>query len=91
LKVIGDAVVAFLELMETEGRSLRSSFIKILIGIVLVLIAGIILVGGFAFLLWSVYLYLKLVVNPPTAALMTSAVILILGGALLWSATKLNR
>ncbi|HEC19127.1 MAG TPA: hypothetical protein ENI97_07250 [Gammaproteobacteria bacterium] len=75
---ISDLVIAFLDLLEAEGRSLRDATLRLGWGLAFVLLAMLIGLVGVGFFLWGVYQYTAIWLNPPAAALLMSLLALIL-------------
>jgi hypothetical protein len=91
LSAVADLVIALVELLEAEGRALRRALLGAGIGLGLVCAATVVGLSGLGLCLWSAYLYLGTLLNPPLAALATGALTLCLCGGLLWLALRLNR
>ncbi len=90
LERITDYALAFLGLLEAEGRSARRNIVAA--GTKLALSAGgaLLLTAAFALFGWSLYLVLTPVWGRAGAALACGALLLILGGGLLWFANRKN-
>lgn len=75
---ISDLVIAFLDLLEAEGRSLRDATLRLGWGLAFVQLAMLIGLVAVGFFLWGIYLYAAAWVSPAAAALLTSLLALIL-------------
>ena len=92
MKALADVAIALADLVEAEGRSLRGSMIKIVIGVILVMAGGLAILGSLAMLIWSLYLFLlQLGLGAALAALLDAAAVLSIGGGMIWGAIRLNR
>ena len=88
---ISDLVIAFLDLLEAEGRQLRRSALDLGLSLGVVVLAMV--VGGVAvgFFLWGVYQLLLTWFAPPVTAFLMSLLALVLALVLLGIARWLNR
>jgi len=88
---ISDLVIAFLDLLEAEGRQLRQSALDLGLSLGVVVLAMV--VGGVAvgFFLWGVYQVLLTWFTPPVTAFFMSLLALVLALMLLGVARWLNR
>ncbi len=88
---ISDLVIAFLDLLEAEGRQLRQSAMDLGLSLGVVVLAMV--VGGVAvgFFLWGVYQLLLTWFTPPVTAFLMSLLALVLALVLLGIARWLNR
>ena len=75
---ISDMVIAFLDLLEAEGRSLREATLRLGLGLSFVLLAVLIGLVAVGFFLWGIYQYTAAWLNPAAAALLMSLLALIL-------------
>lgn len=75
---ISDLVIAFLDLLEAEGRSLRDASLRLGWGLAFVLLAMLIGLVAVGFFLWGIYLYTAAWLNPAAAALLMSLLALVL-------------
>jgi hypothetical protein len=91
LRALVELIIAFLELLEAEARALRSGSFRLGLSLALLGTAGTLALGGVALMLWAIYLYLAIVLSPPTATLITGIVTLLVAGGLVWSARRLSR
>jgi hypothetical protein len=91
LKVLAELIIALLELLEAEARALRSGSFRLGLSLALLGTAGTLTLGGVGLILWALYLYLAILLNPPTATLITGVVTLLVSGGLVWSARRLSR
>ncbi len=88
---ISDLVIAFFDLVEAEGRTLRHMTIRVGIGLSCVIIAMLIGIAAVAFFLWAVYQLILIWLSPPVAALLMSLLALTLALATLGVAKWLTR
>lgn len=88
---VTEIVLAFMDLMEAEARALRQGTARLVLSLVILAVVGILLVTGFGFLVWSLYLYLRLVAEAPLSALLAGLLTFVLAGVLLWNAKRLVR
>jgi hypothetical protein len=91
LRALVELIIAFLELLEAEARALRSGSFRLGLSLALLGTAGTLALGGVSLMLWAIYLYLAIVLSPPTATLITGIVTLLVAGGLVWSARRLSR
>jgi hypothetical protein len=91
LRALAELIIAFLELLEAEARALRSGSFRLGLSLALLGTAGTLALGGVALILWALYLYLAIILSPPTATLITGMVTLLVAGGLVWSARRLSR
>ena len=75
---ISDLVIAFLDLLEAEGRSLRDATLRLGWGLSFVLLAMLIGLVAVMFFLWGLYQYAAAWLNPAAAALLMSLLALVL-------------
>lgn len=88
---ISDLVIAFFDLVEAEGRTLRQATMKVGVGLSCVIIAMLIGIVAVAFFLWGVYQLILVWVSPPVAALLMSLLALVLAMITLGVAKWLTR
>jgi hypothetical protein len=65
--------------------------VRLAIALALVTVATLLLIGAFAFLVWSLYLFLTPYFEPAGTALVTGILVLLLSGVVLWGAKGLSR
>jgi uncharacterized membrane protein YcjF (UPF0283 family) len=88
---LSDLVIALLDLLEAEGRALRSAVLRVGLGLGLLMVAiGMVLVS-LAFLLWSAYQFVALWYGPTVAALVMSMLALLIALLILYLVKWLNR
>ncbi|RMG38747.1 MAG: hypothetical protein D6720_00690 [Gammaproteobacteria bacterium] len=75
---ISDLVIAFLDLLEAEGRTLREQTMRVGWGLAFVLMTMLIALVGLGFLLWGAYQYAAAWLGAPAAALLMALLALIL-------------
>lgn len=81
-------VLALLSLLEAEGRSARRNIVATGTKLAIVVGGALLLTAAFALFGWSLYLVLVPVWGQAGAALAYGALLLVLGGGLLWYANK---
>jgi len=91
LRALAELLIAFLELLEAEARALRSGAFRLGLSLALLGTAGTLALASVALIMWALYLYLAIILSPPTATLITGMVTLLVAGALVWSARRLSR
>ena len=91
MRGLTELIIALLELLEAEARALRSGSFRLGLSLALLATAGTLMVVGVALILRALYLYLAIVLSPPTATLITGVVTLLVSGGLVWSARRLSR
>jgi hypothetical protein len=91
LRALAELIIAFLELLEAEARALRPGSFRLGLSLALLGTAGTLALGGVALILRALYLYLAIILSPPTATLITGMVTLLVAGGLVWSARRLSR
>ena len=91
MRALAELIIAFLELLEAEARALRSGSFRLGLSLALLGTAGTLALGGVALILRALYLYLAIILSPPTATLITGMVTLLVAGGLVWSARRLSR
>jgi hypothetical protein len=91
LRALAELLIAFLELLEAEARALRSGAFRLGLSLALLGTAGTLALAGVALIMWALYLYLAIILSPPTATLITGMVTLLVAGVLVWSARRLSR
>jgi hypothetical protein len=91
LRGLAELIIALLELLEAEARAFRNGLFRLILSLALLGTAGTLTLGGLGLILWAVYLYLAILLSPPTATLLTGIVTLLVSGGLVWSARRLNR
>jgi len=75
---LSDIVIAFLDLMEAEGRTLKEATMRVGWGMAFILLAAIFILIASSFLLWGIYEQLIIVTNASTAAMLISLAAIIL-------------
>jgi hypothetical protein len=91
LRALVDTVLAFLDVLEAEGRAAKRGAIRLTIAAGLVAIALLVALFGLCLLLRALYLSLAITMTPAVAALLAGLIALLLSGGLLWIATRVNR
>ena len=78
MKAIADFIIAFLDLLEAEGRTLRRAVMRVGWGLACILIASLLALASAGFFLMGIYLHFAAQFSPPTAALLVSLVTVVL-------------
>lgn len=91
MRALAELLIAFLELLEAEVRALRSGTFRLGLSLALLGTAGTLAVVGVSLIMRALYLYLAMVLSPPTATLITGMATLLVAGVLIWSAGRLSR
>lgn len=91
MRALAELLIAFLELLEAEARALRSGAFRLGLSLALLGTAGTLALASVALIMWALYLYLAIILSPPTATLITGMVTLLVAGVLVWSARRLSR
>ena len=82
-------MVRCVDLIEAEGRSLRASTLKVGLTVTLMIVSATLAVAGVGLALWAMYMWIAAMLGPAAGVAIVAMVILILAGALAWSAHKL--
>lgn len=88
METLTEFIIRLVELVEAEARSLRAGFLRLGVGVVVLLVAGALLISGVGLLSWASYLQLTLFVSPAGAAGIVGVGLLLLAGGLIWVAAK---
>ena len=88
---MSELVIAFFDLLEAEGRALQRGALRTGLGLALLLVAGLLALTGFGFLIWALYGWLAGRFTQPEAASLTGGAALVVTGILLWLAIRLGR
>jgi hypothetical protein len=91
LRALAELIIALLELLEAEARALRSGAFRLGLSLALLVTAGILTLSAIALILRALYLYLAIILSPPTATLITGVVTLLVAGGLVWIARRFSR
>jgi hypothetical protein len=91
LRALAELLIAFLELLEAEARALRSGTFRLGLSLALLGTAGTLALAGVSLIMWALYLYLAIILSPPTATLITGIIILLVAGVLVWTARRFSR
>lgn len=75
---LSDFVIAFLDLMEAEGRTLKQATMRVGWGMAFIILSAIFILIAGGFLLWGIYQQLITLTNPSTAAILIALSALIL-------------
>lgn len=82
MRSVADFLIAVANLVEVEGKVLRRSVMRLLIGCLLVLVSLIFVFCGFAMLTWCVYVLGLKAAGPALAALLAGLFALVVSGVL---------
>ena len=88
LEKFTEYAVAFLGLLEAEGRSARKNVVMIGTKLALVVGGGTLLTAALAVFSWALFIALAPAWGRPWAAVACGALLLLLGGGLLWLANR---
>ena len=80
-----------MDLLETEGRVLRSAVIRTGVGLACLVAAALLAIIGLGFCLWAAYQGLAAQMGPASAALIIGVLMLLLAGLMAWTAIRLSR
>jgi len=83
---LANVVIATAELVEAEGRALRQEVVRFLWAAMLIVIAALMGLAGFSFILIGLYWLLLQRLSTPVASLTFGFVALALAGVLAWIA-----
>jgi len=75
---LSDFVIAFLDLMEAEGRTLKQATMRVGWGMAFIILSAIFILIAGGFLLWGIYQQLITLTTPATAAILIALSALIL-------------
>ncbi|MCX5772073.1 MAG: hypothetical protein NTZ09_17620 [Candidatus Hydrogenedentes bacterium] len=88
---VADFLIAVANLIEAEGRTLRRSVMRVMMGFLLVLVGVTFLAAGVGLLTWCVYLLFLEAAGPTLAAFLSGIFTLIAAGILVGVAILLNK
>ena len=88
---LSDFVIAFLDLMEAEGRTLKTASIRLGWSMAFIVLASVFILVASSSFLWGVYQLLILVLSPPAAAMLIALAALILAAVAAVIAAKVSR
>ena len=88
---LSDFVIAFLDLMEAEGRTLKQATMRVGWGMAFITLSAIFILIAGGFLLWGIYQQLITITTPATAAILIALSALILAGISGLIAKKVTR
>jgi hypothetical protein len=88
---IADFLIALANLVEAEGRTLRRSVMRVVLGCLLLLLGIAFVAASIGLLTWCVYLVFLEAVGLPLAALFSGLFTLVAAGILVGVAVLLNR
>ena len=75
---LSDFVIAFLDLLEAEGRTLKQATMRVGWGMAFIILSAIFILIAGGFLLWGIYQQLITLTTPATAAILIALSALIL-------------
>jgi protein-S-isoprenylcysteine O-methyltransferase Ste14 len=88
MSALADVVIGVVELVEAEARKLRTSVKGLVLSIVLILAAGLLILGAVGWLVAAAYLQLLTWLPPAGAAAVIGVMILLVAGGILWYAMR---
>lgn len=91
MKAISDMVIAAVDLVEAEARSLRRGLLKAAAAMALAMAGAIVVFGAVVLLLWGLYLAMSPGVGQAGAALITAVIGIVLAGSLIGGAVWVSR
>lgn len=84
-------MIAVADLLEAEGRALRYATLRTGIGLACLLMAAVIVLGGFALCLWACYQWFSSSMGPVAAKAVIGLFMVAVAGGLAWTAIRINR
>ncbi len=84
-------MIAVADLLEAEGRALRQATFRTGVGLVCLVMAGVLLLGGVLFCLWAAYYWLSVAFSPTLAKMLVGLVMMAIAGGFAWTAIRLSR
>lgn len=84
-------LIATVNLMETEGRTLRRAVLHMGLQLLVLAGAGMLALAGLGFFLWAAYLGLAVALGPANAAVLLGSLVFILAGLLIWLTLRFSR
>ena len=78
MKGIADLIIAFFDLLEAEGRTLRRAVMRLGWGLMLLVVAAFMLLAAAGFFLMGIYQYFSSQYTPLVAALLLSFLSLVM-------------
>ena len=91
MKAISDLLIAAIDLVEAEAKSLRRGLLKATVAMGLAVAAAIVILGAVVLLLYGLYLALLPGAGPTGAAMITGVIGLALAGGLIGGAVWISR
>ncbi len=86
MREIAEFVAAVADYVRAESRALKLALGRVAWAVLLLVVAAVILLAAFGFLLYALFLALLRVADPALAALVVALVALILSGGVAWYA-----
>jgi hypothetical protein len=86
-----EGLIGLAEFFEAEARSLRDGVMRMGLGLVLLVVAGVVLTLGVGLLLAGLYLYLLYYIRPYAAISVVGLLALLVAGGVLWAARRVAR
>lgn len=83
---LSDFIIAFLDLMEAEGKSLRYNIGRLGIGLGFIAVAMALLLAAIGVSLWGLYYFIASKIGVELAALTVSLLLLVISFLFLWLA-----
>ena len=89
MRALTELMVRLTDLAEAEGRLLRSSAMRLALGVSTLALAAVVAGGGLLFLLGSAYIVTSFLWGRSAGAAVTGGIALLAAGALSWLAHRL--
>lgn len=84
MEALANLMIATVDLVEAEGRSLRQSIVRLGVAAALALVALLVAVFGVVFVLLGIYRFLATTMSEPAAAVTFGVLALAAAGGLTW-------
>jgi hypothetical protein len=88
IKAIIDLVIAFLNLIEAEARTLRRAVVNLGWGLAFIVIAALLILASAVFFLWGLHQYFAALLSPVASAFIVSLASLALAAVAGWIAYR---
>ncbi len=88
IKAIVDLIIAFLDLLEAEARTLRRTVVNFHWGLAFIVIAALLVIVSAGFFLWGLFQYFAALLSPVASAFIVSLVALVLAVIAGWIAYR---
>ncbi len=84
-------MLGLFDVVEAEARSLKMGFLRVAGALLLLVVAGLLVLGGLLLVLWAAFLWFSSLLSPPLSALLVGVLSLLLAGGLGWQARRMMR